>query len=462
MEELVIPILEDIDSSEYWGFNVKTLVAAATGFEGERIRIPINTYGGSVFEGFAIHAVIKSFDQETIADVLGYVMSIGTYITTAADKVTMPKGSYYMIHEPYNFISGTAEESKKNFEFLDGLANTIAKAYSEKVKNKAGFSVEEIREMMKEETWLTAEEAFEFGFVDEVRNEEAVFNKFDTSNYKNIPMKIKKILNKKKDTKNGTSLASVLNNGIESMISDDMTRAEIISGMADAAGIESGTVNQILNGDIDCPGWEDRIVPFANYLNISQQSLEDAGKTDGCPYGETEDKKVEDKKTTKDELTLAQKVTAKVKNIFVKEENKKVEGVEEVVVESVQAASEEIALNMASQLSERDAKISELQETVNQLIESNNALVEDSNEKTTQLEELNERAFNDGKKKSEKKSPSTINIIDNKTKPSPENKKKKKEDEDEKPLAGGIFMHTLKTGKKITVSSFKQLTNKEN
>lgn len=80
-------------------------------------------------------------------------------------------------------------------------------------------------------------------------------------------------------------LASTLNTAIDDTVSDDMTRADVITKMAEAAGIESGTVNDILNGDITCPPME-RLEGLASALGLSAASLVDAAKEDGCEYEE--------------------------------------------------------------------------------------------------------------------------------------------------------------------------------
>ncbi|MEM6838133.1 MAG: hypothetical protein AAF609_14910 [Cyanobacteria bacterium P01_C01_bin.120] len=82
------------------------------------------------------------------------------------------------------------------------------------------------------------------------------------------------------------TLASMLNDAIDGMESDEMSRADIISRLADEAEIESGTVNQILNGDITCPP-EQRLRGFARVLDVTADALIGEAENDGCSYGET-------------------------------------------------------------------------------------------------------------------------------------------------------------------------------
>ncbi len=76
----------------------------------------------------------------------------------------------------------------------------------------------------------------------------------------------------------GQALGTLLNNAIDSS-SDE--RPAVIARMASAAGIEPDTVNQILNGSINCPPMQ-RISGFARVLNVTVSGMESAMNSDGC------------------------------------------------------------------------------------------------------------------------------------------------------------------------------------
>lgn len=84
-----------------------------------------------------------------------------------------------------------------------------------------------------------------------------------------------------KREKRGEVLGSMLSDAVDGMVTDDLPRADIIQQLADAAGISSSTVNQIINGSIQCPP-VDRIEAFAGVLDVSIASLTDAALQDGC------------------------------------------------------------------------------------------------------------------------------------------------------------------------------------
>lgn len=81
----------------------------------------------------------------------------------------------------------------------------------------------------------------------------------------------------------GQVLARTLNNRIDNLVSEDRSRSDIISGMADEAGISVSTVNQILNASINCPPLL-RLRGFAVALDMALGTIRGAAEEDGCTY----------------------------------------------------------------------------------------------------------------------------------------------------------------------------------
>ena len=105
------------------------------------------------------------------------------------------------------------------------------------------------------------------------------------SNAECIPCKEKAQM--KKGFSAGENLGRVLNEIIDERETDDRSRSDIIQDMGDAAGISPSTVNQILNGSIECPP-RDRLEAFARVLRVPVSRLITAAEADGCEYGEEE------------------------------------------------------------------------------------------------------------------------------------------------------------------------------
>jgi len=96
------------------------------------------------------------------------------------------------------------------------------------------------------------------------------------------------------DTMPEANLGSTLANTLADAIADmDMERADAVDAMADAAGIEDGTVNTILEGEIQCPP-ADRLAGFAEVVDMSEEELMDAAREDGCSFGDSSEENMSD------------------------------------------------------------------------------------------------------------------------------------------------------------------------
>jgi len=123
--------------------------------EGKDLNIYINSCGGNVFAGFAIYNQLKRYSGHKTVYVDGLAGSIASVIAFAGDEIIMPSNSYLMIHKPFQAIIGNADELRKTADDLDRIEEGILNVYSEHLLD--GISAETISEMMKNETWLSAE-----------------------------------------------------------------------------------------------------------------------------------------------------------------------------------------------------------------------------------------------------------------------------------------------------------------
>lgn len=162
----------------------------------ENITLHINSPGGSVFSAVAIANTLKNHKAKITANIDGLAASAATIITSACDTVRMPKNALFMVHNPITFAYGNNQDMQKTLEMLNKVKNSIIETYL----NKAKTDKEILSELMDNETWMSAEEAKEYGFVDEILDEsvekEVIENKliinnmaFDISRFKNFKEK---------------------------------------------------------------------------------------------------------------------------------------------------------------------------------------------------------------------------------------------------------------------------------
>lgn len=135
----------------------------------DEINVYINSYGGEVAEALAIYSALKrhSASVHTFCD--GFACSAATIIFCAGDVRTMGSIALMMIHNCMSYIGyANSNEMRKAAEDNDKINQSSINAYMSVVN----ISEEEVRKMMDDTTWLTAEESLKYGFATEVADME--------------------------------------------------------------------------------------------------------------------------------------------------------------------------------------------------------------------------------------------------------------------------------------------------
>jgi ATP-dependent Clp protease, protease subunit len=132
------------------------------------LNIRVNSYGGSVFAGNAIINIISSYKKKSNVKVHAYIeglaASMGSNIPMVADYIYAADNALYMLHKPSTFAWGNANDLNKAVETLDKAEETLINNY---MRHFTGTE-DELRQLLADETWLTAEEALAYGLCDEV------------------------------------------------------------------------------------------------------------------------------------------------------------------------------------------------------------------------------------------------------------------------------------------------------
>ncbi|MFT9848510.1 head maturation protease, ClpP-related [Aneurinibacillus sp. REN35] len=161
------------------------------------LNVYINSPGGSVFQGQAIHTILKRHNAHVNVHVDGVAASIASVIAMAGDTVYMPKNAMMMIHNPWTFAMGNAQELRKQADALDKIGESIIEAYLSKTGDR--MSREQLAEIMDAETWLSAQECFDYGLCDEIVEAQEIVASANTellSRFKNVPETLKNALKK--------------------------------------------------------------------------------------------------------------------------------------------------------------------------------------------------------------------------------------------------------------------------
>jgi len=171
-----IQLIGEVGGWNYWTTEeVKNKFLNTTSTD---IKLIIASEGGSVFDGMEIAAMMRQSSANVRAVGLGFVASIATVIMAAANESAMDEFGFYLIHNPFGGAVGEAEDMRRYASQLQVIQDAILDIYTNKIASN-GKLIEgdmektrnKVRNMMKKETILTAQQAFEMGFIDELLDE---------------------------------------------------------------------------------------------------------------------------------------------------------------------------------------------------------------------------------------------------------------------------------------------------
>lgn len=131
------------------------------------VDVYVNSPGGDVIAASVIYSKLKEHAQNghrVTCKVVGLAASAASVICMAASEILMAPTAYMMIHDPWTCVMGNPDELREAAKTLDVIADGIVEAYF--LRAKDGISRNRIRELMKEETWLTARQAMKLGLCD--------------------------------------------------------------------------------------------------------------------------------------------------------------------------------------------------------------------------------------------------------------------------------------------------------
>lgn len=149
--------------SDLWDFcGPKSLKAFLADLKvGEKAVIEINSPGGLVISGIEMANAIKNSRAHLTAHITGIAASMASVIACACDEIQMEEASFLMIHDPWTYAEGNAEQLRKDAAFLDQCKSVCMSFY----RGKFSCGEEKLAELMSAETWYTGKECLENGLA---------------------------------------------------------------------------------------------------------------------------------------------------------------------------------------------------------------------------------------------------------------------------------------------------------
>ena len=145
----------------------RQFVESLNQIQAAHLTVRINSYGGSVTDGLAIHNALKRKAATcTVAvEFDGVAASIASLIAMAGDSVTMAENALLMVHAPWGISIGNAGDMRDMAETLDRHADAMSWAYV-----RPGFDRDQAKALLTDgaDHWFTAEEAKTAGLIDQI------------------------------------------------------------------------------------------------------------------------------------------------------------------------------------------------------------------------------------------------------------------------------------------------------
>ena len=179
-----------IVDDDYWGgLSAKTLIAQIQAIHGDTLHLRINSPGGDVFAARCVEQALRECKPQVVVHIDGLAASAASFLSMAGDKTIISPGGMLMIHRAWTLVCGNADDLMGMAAIMEKVDDTIAGTYA----SKTGKEPDELMAMMAAETWMTAQEALDMGFVDAIAGTEpdeankASDSLWDLSAYEHAP-----------------------------------------------------------------------------------------------------------------------------------------------------------------------------------------------------------------------------------------------------------------------------------
>jgi len=160
-EEATVYIYDEIG---FWGTSAQGFVDQLNSITAPKLSIRINSPGGEVWDGVAIHSALMASKAHVTVYIDGLAASAASFIAMAGDNIIMARHATMMIHDAAGLCWGNPQDMLSTADLLNKISDNIADMYS----LQAGGTAEEWRARMTAETWYTGREALAAGLVDEI------------------------------------------------------------------------------------------------------------------------------------------------------------------------------------------------------------------------------------------------------------------------------------------------------
>jgi ATP-dependent Clp endopeptidase proteolytic subunit ClpP len=167
-----------------WPFiDADILVRELSEIKSKNIKVRINSPGGDVFDGFAIYNALTAHKSNVIVQIEGLAASIASVLAMAGDEVWSYPNAMLMIHNSWSLAMGNKDDMRDIADILEKIDGNLVDTYFD----NSNVGRPTLRKMLDAETWLTAKESLDKGFIDKIIDGNAPKAAFDLSVFNHVP-----------------------------------------------------------------------------------------------------------------------------------------------------------------------------------------------------------------------------------------------------------------------------------
>lgn len=277
MKEYIIDLFGDITN---WGYSRNYIKYYLDQAGKNPVRLRVTSFGGNVNEAIAISKLLEEHGDVTV-EFIGFNASAVTWMAFGAKRIVAYEDTLWLAHKSSVAVSfygafnaDSIEEKIKELQNKKQMAEALDLIIAKKYADYTGKTIEEVFGLMGESKWLTAQEAKDWGFVNEVlpgkmnKNSSAATNLFEAMGLPPVP--VVKTDNTKEDT-----LVNRIVDGIKGIFkNDDTNHDKIINTVMNK---EFLSVNKVLNIE----GFEvadNKVTLTVEQMKIINTALTNAGQ----------------------------------------------------------------------------------------------------------------------------------------------------------------------------------------
>ena len=172
-------IIDDYIGDWWLGTDKQSIRRQLDRYKDEHVDVKISSLGGSLDDGLDIRQQFIDHGDVT-AHLHGFVASAATVVAMGAKRIVMGKYALFLVHQCSNEVfewgqmnatdlQTLIDRLQKNKEDNEKIDGVLAAMYASRCKN---HSQEELLDLLKESKWLTAQEALDWGFIDEIAEDD--------------------------------------------------------------------------------------------------------------------------------------------------------------------------------------------------------------------------------------------------------------------------------------------------